>query len=300
MGPGDDKPRPSIWISGDAIERLGIAIPSSEARYGNLFDIYEGDHRPRTLLEVPMKIYPARCTTPWGGLVGGLQSFMTNISMGSLSMGEANFSDHGSNRLGASALMQGLADGYFVLPYTVGDYLASEKPPKVSADDPACKQALDNVKSITDRLLNVKGKQTVDTFHRKLGTIMWEGCGMGRTAESLTKALEEIPKLREEFWQDVRVLGTNSMLNQSLEKAGRVADFLEMGELMCRDALERDESCGGHFREEHQTEDGEAVRDDENFSHVAVWEYKGDNEPPALHKEPLEFDYCKPSVRSYK
>ncbi len=279
---------------GDAIQRLGRQ--KIEERYGNLFEMYEritGEDP----YQVPMRIFPATHYT-----MGGLwvdYRLMSTIP-GLFVIGEANFSDHGANRLGASALMQGLADGYFILPYTVGDYLATAELDKVDAGHPACKEAEENVRGIIRRLLSVRGRRTVDTFHRELGKIMWEFCGMSRNEAGLKKALEMIPALREEFWQDVRVLGDNETVNQSLEKAGRVADFLELGELMCLDALERDESCGAHFREEHQTEDGEAVRDDENFSHVAVWEYKGDGVRPELHKEPLVFEYVKPSVRSYK
>jgi succinate dehydrogenase / fumarate reductase flavoprotein subunit len=215
-------------------------------------------------------------------------------------IGEANFSDHGANRLGASALMQGLADGYFVLPYTIGHYLATADLPAVSADHSACREAEDAVEARTGRLLGVGGSRTVDSFHRELGKIMWEHCGMARSEAGLQAALGKIPALREEFWRDVRVLGGNEELNQSLEKAGRVADFLELGELMCRDALERRESCGGHFREESQHPDGEAKREDDAFSHVAVWGYEGDDRPQSRHVEPLRFEYCKPTQRSYK
>jgi len=278
----------------DAIGRLGRK--AIEERYGNLFEMYERitGEDPYT---VPMRIFPAAHYT-----MGGLwvdYKLMSTIP-GLFVLGEANFSDHGANRLGASALMQGLADGYFVIPYTIGDYLASNKFDPVSEDDPACKETVANVTGIIDRLLKVNGKRTVDHFHRELGKIMWEFCGMGRNEAGLKKALEKIPPLREEFWEDVRVPGENGMLNQSLEKAGRVADFLDLGELMCLDALTRDESCGGHFREEHQDEEGQAVRDDENFSFVSVWEHKGQDVQPELHKEPLEFEYVKPAKRSYK
>ncbi len=280
----------------DAIRRLGRK--TIEERYGNLFEMYEritGENP----YEAPMRIYPASHYT-----MGGLwvdYKLMSTIP-GLFVAGEANFSDHGANRLGASALMQGLADGYFILPYVIGDYLASEHPEKepVSPDAPEVKEALDNVAGITRRLLEVNGKRSPDYFHRELGKIMWEYCGMSRNEAGLKKALGMLPELRERFWKEVKVPGENETLNQTLEKAGRVADFLELGELMCLDALERDESCGAHFREEHQTEDGEAVRDDENFSHVAVWEYKGDGARPELHKEPLVFEYVKPTVRSYK
>ena len=278
----------------DAIGRLGRN--AIEERYGNLFEMYERitGEDPYT---VPMRIYPAVHYTMGGLWVDyKLQSTIPGLFVA----GEANFSDHGANRLGASALMQGLADGYFVLPYTIGDYLASNKFDAVAEDAPEAREALDNVTGITDKLLAIQGKHSPEHFHRELGKAMWEGCGMGRTEASLKKALQVIPELRERFWQDLRVPGENGMLNQSLENAGRIADFLELGELMCLDALERDESCGGHFREEHQTEDGEAVRDDENFSFVSVWEHTGPGRKPELNKEPLEFEYVKPSVRSYK
>lgn len=215
-------------------------------------------------------------------------------------LGEANFSDHGANRLGASALMQGLADGYFIIPYTIGNYLATAKPAKVSVDAPAVKEAVANTAAITKKLLNGNGTRTVDSFHRELGKIVWDYCGMARNEAGLNKALTLIPALREEFWKNVKVLGTNEEFNQSLEKAGRVADFFELAELMCRDALERKESCGGHFREEFQTPEGEALRDDEHYSYVAAWEYRGEGAAPALNKEPLTFEYVHPSQRSYK
>jgi succinate dehydrogenase / fumarate reductase flavoprotein subunit len=214
--------------------------------------------------------------------------------------GEANFSDHGANRLGASALMQGLADGYFVLPNTLGDYLASNRLEPVAVDAPEVKAVVAEVASRTQRLLSIKGTRTVASFHRELGRIMWEYCGMARSAEGLKKALELIPRLRDEFWRDVMVPGEGADLNQTLEHAGRVADFLELGELMCRDALHREESCGGHFRVEHQTPDGEALRDDERFAYVAAWEHAGDGKPPVLNKEPLVFENIKLSQRSYK
>jgi len=278
----------------DAIGRLGQK--AIEERYGNLFEMYEritGEDP----YKVPMRIFPAVHYTMGGVWVD--YKLMSTIP-GLFVLGEANFSDHGANRLGASALMQGLADGYFVIPYTIGDYLASNKFEAVAEDHPDCRQAVENVTGIINRLLKVNGKRTVDHFHRELGKIMWEYCGMGRNEAGLKKALEKIPPLREEFWQDVRVPGENGMLNQSLEKAGRVADFLELGELMCLDALTRDESCGGHFREEHQDEEGQAVRDDDNYSFVSVWEHKGQGAQPELHKEPLEFEYVKPAKRSYK
>jgi succinate dehydrogenase / fumarate reductase flavoprotein subunit len=235
--------------------------------------------------------------------MGGLwvdYNLMSNVP-GLFVLGEANFSDHGANRLGASALMQGLADGYFVIPYTIGDYLATQKPgSRPSPDSQEFKDAEQNVRSITDRLLNTKGKQTVSYFHKKLGQIMWKGCGMARTAESLKEALAEIPKLREEFWRDVNIPGSGDTLNQSLERAGRVADFLELGELMCLDALTREESCGGHFREEHQYPDGECKRDDVNFAHVAAWEFQGEGQPPLRNTEPLVYEAVKMSLRNYK
>jgi succinate dehydrogenase / fumarate reductase, flavoprotein subunit len=215
-------------------------------------------------------------------------------------IGEANFSDHGANRLGASALMQGLADGYFVLPATVGDYLASSKLAPVQPDHPECRRIEGEVAARNRRFLEIKGKRTVDSFHRELGKLMWDYCGMARNAAGLQKALTALPELRAEFWRNVNVPGSDTELNQALEKAGRVADFLELGELMCRDALHREESCGGHFREEYQTEDGEALRDDEHFAYVAAWEYRGQDQPPQLHKEPLEFEYVHLAQRSYK
>jgi succinate dehydrogenase / fumarate reductase flavoprotein subunit len=215
-------------------------------------------------------------------------------------LGEANFSDHGANRLGASALMQGLADGYFIIPYTIGDYLAQTKLAKVDGSHPAFQEAEREVECRTRRLLEINGTRSVDSFHRELGTLVWEHCGMSRTAEGLKYALGTIPELREQFWRDVRVTGAGEELNQSLEKAGRVGDFFELAELMCLDALERNESCGGHFREEYQTADGEAQRNDQEFSYVAAWEYQGAGSPPLLHKEPLHFEYVQPSARSYK
>jgi succinate dehydrogenase / fumarate reductase flavoprotein subunit len=214
--------------------------------------------------------------------------------------GEANFSDHGANRLGASALMQGLADGYFVLPLTIGDYLGSNKLDPVSANDPAVQATEQAVRDRTEKLLSIQGSRTVDSIHRELGRIMWEYCGMARTAEGLKTALDLIPKLRDTFWRDVKVLGTGAELNQSLEKAGRVADFLELAELMCIDALHREESCGGHFRVEYQTPDGEALRHDDQFAYVAAWEYAGEAKAPILNKEPLIFENVALSQRSYK
>jgi succinate dehydrogenase / fumarate reductase flavoprotein subunit len=215
-------------------------------------------------------------------------------------IGEANFSDHGANRLGASALMQGLADGYFILPNTIGDYLASTRPEKIDPGHPECRLVQEETTVLTRRLLDVKGKRTVDSFHRELGRLMWDQCGMARTASGLREALGRIPTLREEFWSNVNVPGSDAELNQALEKAGRVADFLELAELMCRDALHREESCGGHFREEFQTEDGEALRDDDRFAYVAAWEYAGREAEPRLHQEPLTFEYVHLAQRSYK
>ena len=278
----------------DAIQRLGKHTIAE--RYGNLIEMYEritGENP----YEVPMRIYPASHYT-----MGGLwvdYNLMSTIP-GLFVLGEANFSDHGANRLGASALMQGLADGYFIIPYTVGDYLATAKPVKVAADAPAAKQAVANATAITKKLLNANGKRTVDSFHRELGKIVWDDCGMSRNEAGLKKALSQIPALREEFWKNVRVLGANEEFNQSLEKAGRVADFFELAELMCLDALDRKESCGGHFREEYQTPEGEALRDDANYSYVAAWQYQGEARAPALTKEPLTFNYVHPSQRSYK
>jgi succinate dehydrogenase / fumarate reductase flavoprotein subunit len=277
----------------DAINRLGQAV--IEERYGNLFDMYERITAENPY-KVPMRIYPAMHYT-----MGGLwvdYNLMSNIP-GLFVIGEANFSDHGANRLGASALMQGLADGYFILPYTIGNFLASASLPRVTAESPEAVAAVEDVRRRTDRLLGIPGKRTVDSFHRELGLLMWEQCGMARTEASLTEALDRIPAIREEFWGNVTVPGTGGELNQSLEKAGRVADFLELAELVCIDALHRRESCGGHFREESQTEDGEALRIDDEFSYVAAWQWGGEGKP-ILHKEPLKFDYCHPTQRSYK
>ena len=277
-----------------AIERVGEK--TIRERYGNLFDMYSRitDEDP---YQVPMRIYPAVHY-----VMGGLwvdYSLMSTIP-GLFVLGEANFSDHGANRLGASALMQGLADGYFIIPYTVGHYLASSAPNPVEQNHEEFKRVEDEVEGRTRRLLAVDGKRTVDAFHRKLGKLMWDFCGMSRDRLGLTDALEQIPALRQEFWEDVRVLGANEELNPSLEKAGRVADFLELAELMCRDALERDESCGCHFREDHQTRDGEALRNDEDFSHIAAWEYTGQDRAPVRHREPLMFEFVTPTQRSYK
>jgi succinate dehydrogenase / fumarate reductase flavoprotein subunit len=278
----------------DAIQRLGKHV--IKERYGNLFDMYQRITGEDPYQE-PMRIYPAIHYT-----MGGLwvdYNLMSNIP-GLYVIGEANFSDHGANRLGASALMQGLADGYFVLPNTIGDYLASNKFEKVAASHAAVREAESHVTAITRKLLEAKGTRSVDSYHRELGKIMWERCGMARNAAGLKQALAEIPPLREQFWRDVKVLGSGEELNQSLEKAGRVADFFELAELMCLDALERNESCGGHFREEYQTPEGEAARDDAHYSYAAAWEFRGAGQTPVLHKEPLTFEYVHPAQRSYK
>ena len=278
-----------------AIERLGKDI--IKQRYGNLFDMYEEitDVSP---YEQPMQIFPAVHYTMGGIWVD--YNLMTTIP-GLYAIGEANFSDHGANRLGASALMQGLADGYFVLPYTIGDYLSHKiQAPKVKTDTPAFDEAEKGVRAKIEKLLSINGKQSVDDIHKKLGHIMWENVGMARTKESLEKAITEIQALRKEFWKDVKVVGKENDFNVELEKALRLADFLELGELMARDALNREESCGGHFRTEHQTEEGEAKRDDENFVYAAVWEYKGMDEAPELTKEPLNFEFVHPAQRNYK
>ncbi len=278
----------------DAIQRLGQATIAE--RYGNLFDMYK-QITGENPYDVPMRIYPAPHYA-----MGGLwvdYNLMSTLP-GLFVIGEANFSDHGANRLGASALMQGLADGYFVLPYTIGHYLAGNKFHPVATDDTECRNADHEATVLTKKLLDVNGTKPVDVFHRQLGKLIWERCGMARNADGLKKALAEIPRIREEFWRDVRVLGSGTELNQELEKAGRVADFLEFAEVLCLDALERDESCGGHFREEHETADGEAKRDDERFAHVAAWEYTGPSSAPKRHVEPLVFDNVKLATRSYK
>jgi succinate dehydrogenase / fumarate reductase, flavoprotein subunit len=277
----------------DAIQRLGR--PIIEERYGNLFEMYQritGENP----YKVPMRIYPAIHYT-MGGL--WVDYHLMSTIPGLFVIGEANFSDHGANRLGASALMQGLSDGYFILPYTIGNYLASNRFEKVDTLQEEFRAAQDSVAERTRRLLETRGTRTVDSFHRELGKLVWDYCGMSRNCEGLTHAIGKIRDLRDEYWRDVKVPGAAKEINQSLEKAGRVADFFELAELMCIDALQRDESCGGHFREEHQTPDGEALRDDGNFSYVAAWEYNGE-EPPILNKEPLTFDYVHPSQRSYK
>ena len=279
---------------GNAISRLGEN--TIRERYGNLFDMYERitDENP---YKVPMRIYPAIHYTMGGLWVDyELQSTIPGLFV----LGEANFSDHGANRLGASALMQGLSDGYFVAPYTVGNYLASNKLEKVEEGNPAVVDAVAGVEQRLQKLLSIRGKRTVDSFHRQLGKIVWDYCGMARTAEGLESAIQQIRALRDEFWQNVTVPGSEKDLNQSLEKANRVSDFFELAELMCIDARDRNESCGGHFREEYQTPDGEAKRDDENYSYVAAWKYTGEGAAPELVKEPLEFHYVHPSQRSYK
>ncbi|MFW6067561.1 MAG: fumarate reductase/succinate dehydrogenase flavoprotein subunit, partial [Myxococcota bacterium] len=297
VGPEIEGQRRGVYLDfGDAIERLGRE--NIAERYGNLFDMYEritGEDP----YETPMRIYPATHYT-----MGGLwvdYNLMTTVE-GLFAGGEANFSDHGANRLGASALMQGLADGYFILPYTLANYLATHRHfEKVDEGHPEVKKVVADVKDKIGKLLDAPDpKHTPDHYHRKLGRIIWDHCGMSRTADGLKKALEEIPKLREEFWQHVKVPGTGEQLNQTLERAGRVADFFELGELMCRDALHREESCGCHYREEYTTEEGEADRRDHEFQYVAAWEYTGDLSNPTLHKEPLEFEFVKPTTRSYK
>ncbi|GLC27269.1 fumarate reductase/succinate dehydrogenase flavoprotein subunit [Roseisolibacter agri] len=278
----------------DAIKRLGKQAIAE--RYGNLFEMYQRitDENP---YEVPMRIYPAVHYT-----MGGLwvdYNLMSTVP-GLYVLGEANFSDHGANRLGASALMQGLADGYFVLPYTIGDYLSTLKPTPVDTSAPEFKSVEAETRQRVSQLLGIKGKRTPTAIHRQLGKIMWDKCGMARTREGLTEAIGEIAALREEFWQNVNVVGEAGTINQQLEIAARVADFLELGELMCRDALHREESCGGHFREEYQTPDGEALRNDDEFAYVAAWEYTGDVSAPRLHKEPLVFENVPLATRSYK
>ena len=278
----------------DGIKRLGGNV--IRERYGNLFDMYEkitGENAYR----VPMRIYPAVHYTMGGTWVDyNLMSTLPGLFV----LGEANFSDHGANRLGASALVQGLGDGYFILPYTIGNYFVTSKQPKPSASHPEFKKAEADVKAFTSRLLSIKGKRTPTSLHRELGKLLWEKCGMARNEAGLKEALTRIPELREEFWKNVNVTGENAELNQSLEYAGRVADFMEFAELLCLDALHRRESCGGHFREEFQTPDGEAQRDDQNFSYVAAWEYQGTDKPPVLHKEPLVYEEVQMSTRSYK
>jgi len=278
----------------DAIKRLGVS--TIRERYGNLFDMYR-TITGESAYEVPMRIYPALHYT-----MGGLwvdYHLMSNIP-GLFVLGEANFSDHGANRLGASALMQGLADGYFVIPHTIGHYFASTKPNRPSTSHPEFKKAVEDVSGMTKRLLSINGKRTPGDFHKQLGKLLWDKCGMARTEAGLKEALRIIPSLREEFWQNVKVTGANGELNQTLEQAGRVADYLEFGELLCADALMRNESCGGHFRTEFQTPDGEALRNDTDYSFVGAWEYTGVGKPPTLHKEPLVYEEVHMTQRSYK
>jgi succinate dehydrogenase / fumarate reductase flavoprotein subunit len=278
----------------DAIQRLGR--DTIEERYGNLIEMYEritGENAYST----PMRIFPAPHYT-----MGGLwvdYNLMSTID-GLFVIGEANFSDHGANRLGASALMQGLADGYFIAPYTVANYLSNHLGEEVSAKGDAFRSSESEVQQSTEHLLSVNGSRTVDSFHRELGRIVWDDCGMERAAAGMQQALTKIPALRDQFHQNVRVPGTGAELNQELERAGRVADYFDLAELMCRDALKRDESCGCHFRTEHQTDEGEALRHDDRFSYVAAWEHTGDGQEPRLHKEELSFEFVKPSQRSYK
>lgn len=278
----------------DSIKRLGE--DKIRERYGNLFEMYERI-TDENAYKQPMRIYPALHYA-----MGGLwvdYNLQSNIP-GLFVLGEANFSDHGANRLGASALMQGLADGYFVIPYTIANYLAQTKPGKVTTDHPDFKKSLEDVSTLTKKLLTINGKKTPKEFHRELGKVMWEHVGMARSEQSLKKALHLIPEIREEFWKNVKVVGSGAELNQELERAGRIADFLEFGELLTRDALNRNESCGGHFRVEYQMPDGEAKRDDENYSYVAAWEFKGLDAAPELHKEPLVFENVHLGIRSYK
>jgi succinate dehydrogenase / fumarate reductase, flavoprotein subunit len=278
----------------DSIKRLGE--DTIRERYGNLFEMYE-KITDENAYKVPMRMYPAPHYS-----MGGLwvdYNCESNVP-GLFVLGEANFSVHGANRLGASALMQGLADGYYVIPYTIANYLAKTKPGVVKADHPECKKSIEDVNGVTKKILGVNGKKTVSEFHRELGKIMWENVGMARSEASLKDAIKRIPALREEFWKNVKVTGTGAELNQQLENAGRVADFLEFGELMAKDALHRNESCGGHFRTEYQMPDGEAMRNDEDYCYVGAWEFKGVNKEPELHKEPLTFDNVHLAVRSYK
>jgi len=291
VGPGGN----GVYLDfADAIGRLGKE--TIQARYGNLFHMYERICGVDPY-DVPMVIYPAPHYT-----MGGLwvdYNLMTTVP-GLYAIGEANFSDHGANRLGASALMQGLADGYFVIPATIADFLSQAGPSSVKDDHAQFADVEKQVAARTQKLLSIGGKRSPDHFHQRLGKLMWEKCGMSRTRAGLQEALDEIPALRAEFWEDLRVLGSGTDFNQTLEKAGRVADFLEFADVMCRDAMNREESCGGHFREEHQTEDGEARRDDENLSYGAVWEFQGDDNAPVMHKEPLTFEHVALSTRSYK
>jgi succinate dehydrogenase / fumarate reductase, flavoprotein subunit len=291
VGPGGQ----GVYLDfADAIRRMGVA--TVREKYGNLFDMYE-EITGEDAYKVPMRIYPAVHYT-----MGGLwvdYNLMSTIP-GLFVAGEANFSDHGANRLGASALMQGLADGYFILPYSLANYIASTSPEKVDTSHPEFAATMEEVAKRVATLVNIRGKRSVDSFHKELGKLMWANCGMARSEDGLKYNLEKIPALREEFWKDVNIVGTGEELNQSLEKAGRVADFLELGELMCLDALQRRESCGGHFRVESQTPEGEALRDDEHFSYVSAWEWKGQVGQWELHKEPLTFEYVHLAQRSYK
>jgi succinate dehydrogenase / fumarate reductase flavoprotein subunit len=295
VGPEVNGQRRGVYLDfSSAVERLGQ--PMVAERYGNLFEMYEritGEDP----YKVPMRIYPAVHYTMGGLWVDyNLQSTIKGLFVA----GEANFSDHGANRLGASALMQGLADGYFVVPITVADYLAKSGKNPVKSENPEVKKAVTDVTERVTRLMSINGDRSPDSFHRELGQLMWDNCGMARTKEGLENALKRIPVLRDEFYSNLKVVGDSDTLNQQLEKAGRVADFLELAELMCIDALHREESCGGHFRQEHQTEEGEAKRDDSRFSYVAAWEFTGDASKPSLTKEPLEFEYVHPTQRSYK
>jgi succinate dehydrogenase / fumarate reductase flavoprotein subunit len=291
VGPGGQ----GVYLDfADAINRLGE--DTIRQRYGNLFEMYERI-TDENAYQQPMRIYPALHYAMGGLWVDyNLESNLKGLFV----LGEANFSDHGANRLGASALMQGLGDGYFVIPYTISHYLAETKPGKVSTDHPEFKKSITDVEEITKKLLSINGRKTVKEFHRELGKIMWENVGMARSEESLKKAIKLIPELRAEFWKNVRVTGSGTELNQELERAGRVADFLEFGELLARDALSRNESCGGHFRVEYQMPDGEARRDDENYCYVAAWGFKGVDNEPELHKEPLMFETVNLGIRSYK
>jgi len=278
----------------DAIKRLGKHV--IEERYGNLFEMYH-NITGEDAYERPMRIYPAVHYA-----MGGLwvdYNLMSNLP-GLHVLGEANFSDHGANRLGASALMQGLADGYFVIPNTLGTYMASQFGKKVDPNAPAFKEAVDSVKARVQKLIGINGTRSVDSFHRELGKLLWDKCGMARDKKGLEEALRKIPKLREEFWSNLKILGSADGINMELERAGRVADFLEFGELLCLDALNRNESCGGHFRTEYQTPEGEALRDDEHYDYVAAWKYEGDGQPPTLVKEPLVYEEVKLATRSYK
>lgn len=295
VGPEVGGARRGVYLDfKDAIQRLGQATIAE--RYGNLFEMYEritGENP----YEVPMRIYPASHYT-----MGGLwvdYNLMSTVE-GLFVAGEANFSDHGANRLGASALMQGLADGYFVLPYTLSNFLAGVSPGGVSEDHAEARGALATVERRREKLLSIGGSTSPDKFHRELGQLVWDSCGMSRNAEGLKSALRKIPELKQRFWEDLKLSGSGSELNQTLERAGRVADFYEVAELMCRDALARDESCGSHFREEHTTDEGEAARDDDRFTHVAAWEHAGDEAAPRRHEEKLNFDFVQPSTRSYK